>query len=68
MPQCRQEKEEILHFFYMAMPKHQNPCPWSNEIYNLGRFFLLHHYYTLSLSDICLGVEKMIYKEIMHFH
>ena len=30
--------------------------------------FLGHHYYTLSLSDLCLGVEKKIFKEIMHFY
>ena len=39
-----------------------------HEIYNFGRPFLGHHYYTLSLSDLCLGVEKTIVKEIMHFH
>ena len=26
-----------------------------------------HHYYILSLSDLCTGVKK-IFKEIMHFH
>ena len=30
--------------------------------------FLCHHNYILSLSDPCLGVEKKIFKEIMHFH
>ena len=28
------------------------------EIYNFGRPFLDLHYYTLSLSCLCLGVEK----------
>ena len=32
------------------------------------RRFLGHHCYRDSLSDICLGVEKKILKEIMHFH
>ena len=53
---------------YMATPKHHNPSPWGHESYNFGRPFLGHHYYILSLSDICIGVEKKIFKEIMHFH
>ena len=51
----------------MATPEHQNPCPGGHEIYNFGRPFLCHHYYILSLFDQCLGVEKTIFKEIMHF-
>ena len=27
-----------------------------------------HYYYILSLSDLCLGVEKKILKEIILFH
>ena len=38
------------------------------EIYNFGTPFLGHHYYTLSLFDLCLGVEKKIVKETMQFH
>ena len=38
------------------------------EIYNFGTPFLVHHYYTLSLFDLCLGVEKKIVKETMQFH
>ena len=53
---------------YMAMPWHKNPCPGGHEIYNFGRPFLGLHYYILSLSDLCLGVEKKIFKGIMHFH
>ena len=34
-------------------------------IYNFGRPFLGHHYYTLSLFDLCLRVEKKIVKELM---
>ena len=30
--------------------------------------FLVDPYYILGLSDLCLGVEKKIFKEIMHFH
>ena len=52
----------------MATPQHKTPCPGVHEIYNFGRPFLGHHYYILSLSDQCLGVEKKVFKEIMHFH
>ena len=38
-----------------------------HEIYNFGTPFLGNHYYTLSLFDLCLGVEKIV-KEIMQFH
>ena len=50
------------------MPLHKNPCPRDHEIYNFGRPFLGHQYQKLGLSDLCLGVEKSIFKEIMHFH
>ena len=53
---------------YMATPLHKNPCPRGHEIYNFGRPFLGHHYYILGLSDLCLGVETKIFKEIMYFH
>ena len=33
-----------------------------------GVYFLDYQYYIHSLSDLCLGVEKKIVKEIMHFH
>ena len=33
-----------------------------------GRHFLGHHCYILNLPYQCLGVEKKIFKEIMHFH
>ena len=53
----------------MAMPSHQNPCPWGYEIYNFGRLFLIgHQYYIHSLSDLCLSREEDILKKIMHFH
>ena len=52
---------------YMVMLKHKTPCPGIHEIYNFGRPFRGHLYYTLGLSDLCLGVKK-IFKEIMHFH
>ena len=46
----------------------QEPLPRGNEIYNFDRPFLGHHHYILSLSDLCLGVKKKIFKEKMHFH
>ena len=52
----------------MATPQRKNHCPGGHEIYNLGRPFFGHHYYLLSLSDLCLGVKKKIFKGIMHFH
>ena len=52
----------------MAIPWYKNPCPGGNEIYNLIRPFLGHLYLILSLSELCLGVENKIFKEIMHIH
>ena len=63
--------KEIMQFhklFYMITPLHKNPCPRGHDIYNFGRPFLGHHYYIHGLSDLCLGVDKQIFKEIMHFH
>ena len=45
-----------------------NSCPGGYEIYNLGRPYLSHIDYILSLSDLCLGVKKKNFKGIMHFH
>ena len=53
---------------YMATPQHKNPWSGGHEIYNFGGPFLGHHYYTLSLSDLCLGVKNKNFKEIMYFH
>ena len=44
------------------------PLSRGNEIYNFGRPFLGHHYLILSLSDLLMGEEKKIFKEILHFH
>ena len=72
MAGCREndsERNKHFHYMtYMATPYHQKTCPGGHEIYNFGRPFLGHHYNTLSLSESCPGVEKMIFKEIMHFH
>ena len=58
---------EFYSMTYMATPQHKTPCPGVHEIYNFGRPFLGHHYDILSLSDQCLGVEKKVFKEIMHY-
>ena len=54
----------------MATPQHKNHCLGGHEIYNFGRSFLGHHYniHVLNLSDLRLGVERKIFKEIMYFH
>ena len=52
------DREENIYIHYIDL----------YEIYNFGTPFLGHHYYTLSLFDLCLGVEKKIVKEIMQFH
>ena len=46
----------------------QEPYPRGHEIYKFGRLNLGHHYYTFSLSNLCLSEEKKFLKEIMHFH
>ena len=59
-----------MHFHYrtyMATPLQKNPCPGGHEIYNFGRPVLGYRYYILGLSDLCLGVEKKIFKDLMHF-
>ena len=38
------------------------------KLKNFGRPFLGHHYFIHSFSYLCLGVETIIIKEIMHFH
>ena len=48
---------------YMATPQQKNPCPEGHEIYNFVLLFLVHFYYMLRSSDICL-----YFKEIMSFH
>ena len=46
----------------------QEPWPGGHKIYSFGRPFINHYYNTLSLSDLCMGVEQKIFKEIMHFN
>ena len=44
------------------------PVPGFMKFNIFSRHFLGHHYDIHILSDICMGVEKKIFKEIMHFH
>ena len=48
--------------------QHRNPCPGGNEIYNFDRGFHAHHYFTISFSAICLGVEKKIFNDLHQFY
>ena len=51
----------------MTITEHKNSCLGCKKNYNLDGPFLGHYFYIhiLSLSDLCLGVEKKILKEIM---
>ena len=70
MPQCTQEEKKRYCIFTtdMAVPQHKNPCPRAHETENFGRLFLGHQNFIPSLSDLCLSIERMFLKEIMHFH
>lgn len=62
--------KEIEHFHFMpnsATPKHNDPCTWGHELYNLGRPSVVQHYYILSVSGLCSPVEKKFLKERMYF-
>ena len=54
------EFNEIEHFHINNMTLTQEPLSGDHEIYNFGRPFLGHHYFKLSLSDLCPGVEEKI--------
>ena len=60
----------LHHMTYMETPLHKTPYPGIHDICNFGRPFLGHHYYilVLGLTDLCLGLEKKIVKEIMYSH
>ena len=53
---------------YGHCPSIRTSAQWGHEIYNFGRHLLGHYYYTLSLSDPCLGLGKTILKIILHFN
>ena len=54
--------------FSLYCPSTRTACPWGHEICNFGRFFLGHHYCTISFSELCLGVKKLIFKENIHLY
>ena len=59
----------VMKFTILGDPCRSTRTPaLGHEINNFGRPFLGHHYDILGLSDLCLGVEKKMFKAIMHFH
>ena len=46
----------------------QEPLPWGLWNLKFGRPIHSHHYYILSLSDSCPGVEKKIFKDLHIFY
>ena len=48
-----ENKSRILHFTVLSCPN-TNLYPRGHEFYIVG-----YHYYTLSLSDLCLGVDTL---------
>ena len=62
--------KEIEHFHFMpnsATPKHNDPCTRGQELYNLGRPSVVHHYYILSVSGLSSPVGMPFSKERMYF-
>lgn len=49
------------------MVKHKNLCPGCHENYTFGRPFIDHQYFAISLSDLCLGIEKDVLKRNNEF-
>ena len=49
--------EEILHIPIWPRPSARTPTPGVIKFTIFGRLFLGHHYYTLSLFDLCLSEE-----------
>ena len=72
MPKSTEEDFQRFNAFLQydskATPLHRNRYPRGHEIYNFDRAFQAHHYYIFSLSETYLGVEKTIFKDLMHFH
>ena len=50
--------KEIIHF---STPLHKNLYPGAHDIHNFGILFLGFHYFILSLSDLCLELERKIF-------
>ena len=56
-------REDFPYMTYGHALAQKTPTPGYYEIYYFGEIFLGHHYYLLSLSDLCLGVEKRLSKK-----
>ena len=63
------KKKMHCHYItYMATPLHKNPCTGGHNIYNFGRPFFGHHFYTLSLYRPYPKVEKKIFFKYTNLH
>ena len=60
--------KEIMHFPLLLIWPHLSRKIPPQEIKNIGRPVLGHHYYIISLSEPCRGVEKIFCKEIRKFY
>ena len=56
---------QFRYITYIATPLHKNLCHREHEIYNFGRPFLGHHYYTLYMHR---SREEVFFKEIHQFY
>ena len=68
MPRIREEDFKRNNAFTLYDLYGHAIAHGGHEIYNSGRPFLGHHYFIISLTELCLGVENKILREIMHFH
>ena len=59
-----------MHFtLWLIWPSPSTRTPAMQVMkFTISRLFLGHHYYIHSLSDLCLWVQRKIFKEIMHYH
>ena len=65
---CILTQKKITKCIFTIVTYLATPLDTGHDIYNFGRLFLGHHYYTLGLFGQCLGVEKKLFEETMHFH
>ena len=55
------------HRASVAMHQHKNPYHGGSEIFNFGKLFLGHSYYSLGLSDLCMGMKIFIEKMYLSY-
>ena len=53
----------LSYVAHLTTPNHKNRVPWVMIFINLVEPFLI-----VSLSALCQGVEKKIYKDLMHLY